>query len=448
MMTSTRRNFLRHAAAFGAAQCLPWAILPAMAAPAGGYKALVCVFLFGGNDGNNMIVPLDSAAYATYSGVRGTLALPSSTLLAVSPRSQGGRQFGFHPALAALAPHWQKGKLAVQCNVGTLTAPISVAEYRSNPSLRPTSLFSHSDQQMQWQTADSLHESRTGWGGRFADVVSGTSGIVPPVLSFSGSTTFGVGDRTVALALPTSGGFRLSQASGNAGTVQRNALGNLLQLDRGNRLVDSASKLMQSAMAASDLLNPVLSGPAGPALSAFNGLNSSISAQLQAVAKLIAARDALGNGRQVFFVSQGGYDTHSNQIETQQRLLADLGAALNAFYLSTEAMGVAEQVVAFTASDFARTLRPASGGGTDHAWGGHQLVLGGAVRGGEFYGQFPVVALNSPNDIDGAGRWLPTTSVDQFAAGLGSWFGVSGGDLGYALPYLSRFSPLGPGFLA
>lgn len=447
-MNLSRRQFLKLAGMAAATELFPWGWTEAVAASTEDYKALVCVFQLGGNDGNNMIVPYDLDSYAGYSSIRGALALPRNSLLQVSPPSQGGKSFGLHPALQNLLPLWQQGRMAVQCNVGTLLAPITVADYRNNRSLRPDSLFSHADQQNQWQTAESAQVSRTGWGGRIADRLAGAAGIVnvPMVLSLAGTNAFGSGASTSSLSLPASGNFGLS---GPASVTNSAALQTLLTLDRGNSLVDALSGVTQTALTSSAVINPVLTAPASTSMASFNGLTSSIARQLLAVARLIESRRTLGIGikRQIFFVSQGGYDTHSNQLVVQNSLLSDLGSALAAFYGATQALGIADKVTTFTASDFSRALRTSSGSGTDHAWGNHQIIIGDSVRGGDFYGRFPTLALNGPDDVDGAGRWLPTASVDQYAATLASWFGVAASDLPIVLPHLAGFQSSNLGFL-
>ena len=448
-MKLSRRQFLKLAGMAAATELFPWNWTEALAAGNEDYRALVCVFQFGGNDGNNMIVPYDLDSYAGYSSIRAALALPRNTLLQVSPPSQGGKSFGLHPALQNLLPLWQQGRMAVQCNVGTLVAPITVAEYKNNRSLRPDSLFSHADQQNQWQTAESAQASRTGWGGRIADRLAGSAGIVnvPMVLSLAGTNAFGRGAATSSLSLPAAGSFGLRGPTSVTNSV---ALQTLLTLDRGNRLVDALSGIAQTAISSSAVINPVLTAPASASMASFNGLTAnatSVATQLLAVAKLIEARQTLGIKRQIFFVSQGGYDTHSNQLVDQNNLLSDLAAALAAFYAVTQALGVADKVTTFTASDFARALRTSSGSGTDHAWGNHQIIIGDSVKGGDFYGKFPTLALNGPDDVDGSGRWLPTTSVDQFAATLASWFGVAASDLSIVLPNLGRFDSSNLGFL-
>lgn len=444
----SRREFLRLAGMATAANLFPWHWGEAIAQSTEDYKALVCVFLLGGNDGNNMVVPLDASSYAAYSSVRATLAVQQGTLLPISPTSLAGRTFGLHPALADLLPIWQQGRLAVQCNVGTLVAPISVSDYKNNRTLRPDSLFSHSDQQAQWQTSEPAQASRSGWGGRIADRLSTSAGPlnIPVALSLAGTNPFLAGNTTTPLALPATGTFGLSGPASisNSTTVQT-----LLALDRANGLVDAASGMMQSAISSASIINPIINGASSAAMAPFAAITATgLSRQLLAVAKLIEARRTLGTKRQIFFVAQTGYDTHSNQLVAQNSLLSDLGPALAAFYNAISALGIGDKVTTFTASDFARTLRPASGGGTDHAWGNHQLVIGGSVRGGDFYGKFPTLALNGPDDVDGAGRWLPTTSVDQYAATFARWLGVPASDLPLVLPHLGRFATSDLGFLA
>ena len=445
-MNLSRRQFLKLACMAAATDLFPWSWTEALAASSEDYKALVCVFLFGGNDGNNMIVPYDLDSYAGYSSVRAALALPRNSLLPVSPPSQGGRSFGLHPALHNLLPLWQQRRMAVQCNVGTLVAPITVTDYKNNRLLRPDSLFSHADQQTQWQTAESTQVSRTGWGGRIADRLAVTAGIVnvPMILSLAGTNAFGSGAATSSLSLPASGSFGLK---GPASLTNSAALRTLLTLDRGNRLTDALSGITQTAINSSAVLNPILTAPVSATMASFNGLTTSIAKQLLAVARLIEARQTLGVKRQIFFVSQGGYDTHSNQLVVQNALLSDLGSALAAFYGATQAFGIADKVTTFTASDFARALRTSSGSGTDHAWGNHQIIIGDSVRGGDFYGKFPTLALNGPDDVDGSGRWVPTASVDQYAATFASWFGVAASDLPIVLPHLAGFQSSNLGFL-
>ncbi len=448
-MALSRRQLLQGAATGLAATFGPLRWMEALAAPANDYKALVCIFLFGGNDGNNMVIPMEAAEYSSYATARAGMALAKDSLASIgAPTSLGGRTFGLHPGMADLAPLFQQKKLAVLCNVGTLLAPMTKAQYATR-SLRPSNLYSHSDQANQWQTSQSQGIARSGWGGRIADAAYALNGgiAVPMVMSLSGSNLFSIGAQRSPLVLPTSGTFGLSGTTGTAGTARLDSVRKLLGLDRGNEMVDAASAVMLQAIDNSALMNPIINSTTSAAAPAFANLNSSIAKQLYAVARIIENRAATGLKRQIFFCSMGGYDTHSDQLNAQTNLLTQLGQAMAAFAKATDLLGVSDSVVTFTGSDFSRTLKPASGGGTDHAWGNHQLVMGGPVKGGDFYGTFPKLELKGPDDVDGAGRWIPTTSVDQYAATLANWFGVAPGDIGSVLPNLSRFATPNLGFL-
>ncbi|MCX7176383.1 MAG: DUF1501 domain-containing protein [Proteobacteria bacterium] len=449
-MSFSRRDFLKLAALSSAAA--PWGWMPALAAtPAtDDYRALVCIFLYGGNDGNNLLIPTDSAGYAAYAGARGSLALQASDLATLgAAASQGGKSFALHSGLSPIAPLYLQGKLAAVANVGTLVNPMTAADYRAKTKQRPFSLFSHSDQQHQWQSAESAVLSATGWGGRIADAVlsSNAQVTVPALMSIAGSSLFNNGKHTAPLVIPGSGTFGLKDNGTSAAAKARNSgLAQLLGLDQGNALVSASANVITQAIASSVLVNPIIQGTSATISPAFAGLSSSIATQLMMVAKLIEARATTGLKRQVFYVALNGFDTHSNQLNVQQTLFGQLGPAMLAFYNATVALGVADKVTSFTMSDFSRTLKPNSSG-TDHAWGNHHLVLGGAVKGGDVYGAFPTLALNGADDADGAGRWVPTTSVDQYAATLASWLGVSTGDLATVLPNLSRFASSNIGFV-
>ena len=444
-----RRRFLQRATALTAGTLAANLDLVSLAAhaqvPSGDYRALVCVFLYGGNDGNNVVVPADAARYAQYSAVRTAasgIRIEQAALLPVATKS--GASYGLHPALAPIHPLWAQGKLALVANVGPIARPTGKADYAAG--VRPDSLYSHSDQQAQWQTAVPNGGSRTGWGGRIADALpSANANAFPVVVSTAGVTLYVTGNTSRPLAIPTSGTFGLTGYGTTAASdARRAAFERLLAIDRANGFADAASSITRQAVDLSAAVNPVLSTN----VAAFDGLDSSTAQQLAAAAKMIGARSALGATRQVFFVSQGGYDTHNNQATTQEGLLAELGEALAAFQQALVAMGVESQVTTFTLSDFGRTFKPAAGGGSDHAWGNHQLVLGGAVRGGELYGTFPTLALAGPDDAESEGRWIPTTSVDQMGATLARWLGVPTASLGATFPNLGNFAVADLGFLA
>jgi uncharacterized protein (DUF1501 family) len=453
IMNHTRRHLLQGITAGATVASLSrFGITDALAQSATDYKALVCVFMFGGNDGNNMIIPADSSGYAEYSAVRtsaSNINIAQASLLQFQPKGST-RTFGFHPSLKRLHPLMQSGRLAALTNVGPLNAPMTKAQYAENKN-RPYQLFSHSDQQAQWQNSDSAEFSRIGWGGRLADVITPMNNgtVMPVTTSIAGSVMFGQGSMTSMLTVPSSGTFGLVGASDTDAitTARRNALMALLDEGRDHTLIDQAASGLKTAINLSGIVNPVISTANTITDGLFNPQNSGLETQLQRVARLIAKRDDFGVKRQIFFVSIGGFDTHANQAATQEGLLSDVDSAIASFYESTLALGVANQVTTFTMSDFGRTFKPAAGGGSDHAWGNHHLILGGAVKGGAMYGDFPTLAIGGPSDVSTEGRWLPTTSVDQYAATLANWFGVSAADLPKVVPNIGAFPTKNLGFL-
>lgn len=448
----TRRHFLQSAAAFASVNALAsLGLQSAYAQSVSDYKALVCVFLYGGNDGNNTIIGADSAGYAAYNAVRGAdsgINIAQSELLQFQPRGSS-RVFGFHPSLDRIHPLFASGQLAVLANVGPLNQPLTKAQYQSAVDL-PYQLFSHADQQAQWQSADSRELTPYGWGGRIADNVASRNvgATLPVVTSFAGTHKFNQGVETSPLALPATGSFLLSGSTGSDSvtTARMQALRSLLGQSADNVLVTETANGLANAINLSGFVNPILTGTNATVAPLFAGNTTGIAAQLQQVAKMIAARDTFGVKRQMFFVSLGGFDTHANQLATQATLLTQLDDALASFYQATVALGVANQVTTFTQSDFGRTFKPAAGGGSDHAWGNHHLILGGAVKGGAMYGAWPDMTLNGNQDV-GEGRWLPTTSVDQYAATLASWFGVSSTDMANVVPNIASFPTKDLGFL-
>jgi uncharacterized protein (DUF1501 family) len=448
-----RRRFLATAGGLTAAGLVPGlgslAIRAAGAQAYTDYKALVCVFLYGGNDSNNTVVPIDD--YAQYAAVRGgsSAGLGVGELTPIRPVSPG-RTYGLHPELAQLAPIFGAGKMAVVCNVGTLVAPLTRADYMSGNGRAPRNLFSHSDQQLQWQGLVPNALANTGWGGRIADLTAAGNSVlgIPGVLSVSGDALFTIGRTSIPLALPGDGGNGLSgDYDSDAGKIRYATLQKLLTVDRDSVLVAKAADVMDLALKSAKAINDAVGTTPASVQDAFGGNYTDLGAQLARVATLVAAKDVLGVNRHIFFCSMGGYDTHSSQRSEQGDCLAELGPSLAAFHAAVDGLGVASQVTAFTMSDFNRTFRVNANEGTDHAWGSHQFVLGGAVKGGTFYGTYPTLVLNGPDDAGTEGQWIPTTSLDQFGATLARWFGVPAASLVDVFPNVTAFASADLGFL-
>jgi len=451
-MATNRRDFIKCCSALtlaGACSFSRLGLMQALAQTATDYRALVCIFLFGGNDGNNVVIPFDPTAYAAYVSARGgtsQLALAQSTLLPITAASQATQNFGLHPNLTEVQQLYNAKKLAIMANTGILVAPLTRAQYLARTVAVPVNLFSHSDQQTEWQTGQGT-SAPTGWAGRAADKVKALNGTAqyPAVVSVSGSQVFCDGVQTnPAVLIPGSSGAFSGFGTDAPSVARLSAMQNILTLDSGVSLVQAASQVTTNAFSYSNLLNSALTGV--PAL-ATTFPNTSLGQQLSQVAKIIQVRGALGLHRQVFFASIGGFDTHTNEIASHQNLFPQISQAMNAFYNATVEMNVASQVTTFTLSDFGRTFQPGSGGGSDHGWGSHHMVMGGAVLGGDIYGVMPTFALAGPDDAGSNGRWIPSTAADQYGATMASWFGVSDTDLNYVFPNLPNFATRKLGFL-
>jgi uncharacterized protein (DUF1501 family) len=404
------------------------------------YKALVCVFLFGGNDGNNMIVPID-VRYNGYATGRGRLALPKSDLLAVG-------DFGLHPQLSGIRELWSRDKAAAVANVGPLLEPLSLAQYKAGSARIPSNLFSHSDQQQQWHTASADGSLRTGWGGRVADMVmsaNGTAQALTTALAVGGRSTFQTGVNATPFTLSPSGrfGFDVYKRSEPENPINQ-AFAKLIEQKRDHLFEAAWLETMNRSIETQRMFNDVVNATT-PLKTVFP--NSGLADQLKTIARLIAGRNSLGAKRQVFFASIGGFDTHGiDQLTDQAELFSEISTAVAAFYNATVELGVADNVTTFTASDFGRDFPANGNGGSDHGWGNHHLVVGGAVKGGLLYGEFPELAVGGKDDA-GGGRWIPTTSVEEYAATFARWFGVPNSDLSLVAPNIARFGQRNVGWL-
>ena len=447
MPDQSRRAFLGRSAALGlAGVATPFvtslaAIGEAAAATATGYKALVCVFLYGGNDYANTLTPYDTASYAAYQAARANIAHARDSLAAtaLSPTNAlGGRQFALAPTMGGLKSLFDAGRAAVVLNVGTLVQPTTKAQYQTNAVRLPPKLFSHNDQQSYFQ-ASNPEGATSGWGGRIGDLMqSGNGAATLTCINASGNAIYLTGRSAVQYAIGTGGPIALLN---NASTLYGSAtaastLRSLMTGTNTNMLAAEHARVSKRALDTYAQVSGALAGaPAAnfPLFPTGNGLAD----QLRMVARLISVSSELGAKRQVFFVSIGGFDLHDNLVAQHGPLMGRVADALKAFHDTTQSLGVADKVTSFTASDFGRTLQ-SNDDGSDHGWGSHHFVVGGAVNGRRIYGTAPAVGNNTPDDV-GQGRLLPTLSVDQYAATLAAWFGVGTGDLATVLPNIGNY---------
>ncbi len=453
MTIGSRRDFVKaaltSAGALGA--FARFGEMNALASTSAPYQALVCIFMAGGNDGHNMVIPIATAQqnYSLYAQGRQNLAHPLASLLGIQ---NGSDTYGLHPLMPEIANLYNAGNAAILANVGMLVQPTTRQIFQSNNrALLPAQLFSHSDQTNQWQSAIPNGAAATGWGGRVEDNLQAqynANANFTSIASTGGCGLFCTGQQTFAATVPV-GGAALLQGAGTPSRLA--AVQQLMTFDNGLKLVQAANTTLSRGVGFSqtltNALKPVKLHSVFPA--------SLIGRQLKTVAQIISIQNALGVNRQIFFCQLGGFDTHGAQLGTQDPLLQQLSQAVGAFYnaLANE-VGQDKNTVTFTASEFGRTLQPNGNAGTDHAWGSHHFIVGtgtasgGPLLGGKIHGQFPSLALNGPDDANARGTLVPTTSVDQYAATLAQWFGVAPGNVSGIFNYVGNFPTSNLGFLS
>jgi uncharacterized protein (DUF1501 family) len=439
-----RRLFLQGGLATTALASTPgltYAAVLGSTAPFSDYRALVCIFLLGGNDSFNLLVPRSNAEYNVYAASRQNLAIAQADLLPINPLTSDGAQYGLHPATSGLQSLFESGGLAFVSNVGPLIEPTTRDQFFNKSVLLPPQLFSHNDQQDQWQSLKGRATSNTGWAGRMADLIrDNVAGQQMAVnASLAGSNLFQSADDTFAYVMGPGGPL---QYDGFWSPAHRAAFEAIVDGSYDSVYERGFAAIQRRAIDAADTVSAAIAS--APTLTTvFPG--SDLGTQLKTVASLIAVRDLLQMERQIFFVATGGFDSHDDQNANQPGLLANVSESIAAFHAATVEIGIADSVTTFTQSDFGRTLT-SNGDGTDHAWGGIQIVAGGAVRGRDLYGTYPLLQINGADDV-GGGRMIPTTSADQFAATLAKWFGIPDADLDSVAPNIGNFAQRDLGFM-
>ena len=442
-----RRHFLKQAASLTLGSSSAYAtsaglqLANAMVQPDASYKALVCIFLFGGNDAFNMVVPTGGAEYASYKVSRQTLAIEQNKLLSLSRLRGSGTALGLHPTMTHAQQLFNSGKLALLTNVGALVEPVTKINYQGNKSLLPPQLFSHNDQQTFLQSLQSSAR-RNGWAGRAADAMQSmnTNKKLSMNISLSGSNIWQSGNSVVPYSIDAAGIKELENFNTKTSDARELSRIQIYQA----LLAQQQENIFQREYARTQTLAWDLAGDVKTALDAQAPLKTvfpagnPLAANLKMVAQMLSARSSLQVSRQTFFIGMGDFDTHGDQLRRHDILLAQLSAGLDAFYKATVELGIEDQVTTFTTSDFGRTLT-SNGDGTDHGWGSHQMIMGGAINGGNIYGQFPELIVGGQDDI-GEGRIIPTTSMDQYAATLASWYGLPAGSYADVFPNLARFN--------
>ena len=475
MHNPSRRDFVGKMLALAGGSAVPFTLnLAAMgnaaAENADDYKAIVCLFLNGGNDHFNTVLPTDSTSWAEYKRIRtttdaGSIALPevgaAGGVLPITPGSaQGGRSFALHPSLGPLKDLFDAGRLGVIANVGTLIQPTTLAQYKAGAVALPPRLFSHNDQQATWQSSQSEISAASGWGGRIGDLIASANGNATfTAISTSGNALFLSGRQVRQYQISGTGASPINRLSDSlfGMPAAANPLRQIVTGDQGDPFQKEHAAVVARAVSAQAALSGAMlaAGTGVPNPTTYVNPNTGVAAanplavQLQTVARIIGGRNGLGVKRQVFYVSLGGFDTHDFQRANQADLMARLAHAMAYFDGALANLGgtdLRKQVTLFTASDFGRTFT-SNGDGTDHGWGAHHFVMGGAVKGKDIYGSMPVTGLGHSLDV-GSGSLLPTTSVDQYGATLASWFGLSPTQVADIFPNIGNFSTRNLGFMA
>lgn len=457
MKKINRREFIRNSSAAAVAATIAntpgfaYSQVVGATAPFDDYRALVCVFLHGGNDSFNMLVPKSTAEYNAYLQSRQNLAIASGDLLPINPLSltPGAEPFGLHPSMGAMQNLFETERAAFVANVGPLVEPTTRAAYQSQSVVLPSQLFSHNDQQSQWHSLKGAGTSKTGWAGRMADLMrnSVTNQKMAINTSLNGTSLFQSADETIAYVMGQTGPLQFSGFSTDRGELlseQRLAFQRVVDAQYNSIYERGFAEIQRRAIAAADEVTAAIESPEA-AVIVINPADSPLLKQLKTVARLIASRDQLAMQRQIFFVGIGGFDSHDNQNQDQPGLLGGISDAIAEFYDLTVDLSIADGVTTFTQSDFGRTLT-SNGDGTDHAWGGNQLVVGGAVKGRDIYGTYPLLEIGGADDT-GGGRMIPTTSADQYAATLAKWFGIPDIDLDIVAPNIDNFVQRDLGFM-
>ena len=455
MKKINRRNFLVQSSAAAALVSAPGFAYTqgfVAAAPFTDYRALVCVFLHGGNDSFNMLVPNTTAEYNAYAASRQNLAIPQADLLPINPVSEtpGSEAYGLHPAMAGIQALFESGNAAFVANLGPLVEPTTKTQFENQSVILPSQLFSHNDQQSQWHSLKGAGTSKTGWAGRMADLIEAevANQKMATNASVSGTSPFLSAVNTIAYVMGQNGPLQFEGFSDDPNSIlfdQRMAFQGVLDAQYGSIYERGFAGIQSRAVAAADAVSAAITNAENSGVITTTFPSTPLGRQLSTVAKLIASRAELDMQRQIFFVGIGGFDSHDDQNQNQPGLLGGVSDALTAFYSATVDIGVADSVTAFTQSDFGRTLT-SNGDGTDHAWAGNQIVLGGAVNGRDIYGSYPTLEIGGPLDV-GGGRMIPSTSADQYAATLAKWFGIPDADLDAVAPNLSNFAQRDLGFM-